>query len=62
MYDKDGNTEQGEITGVQGPPEAVEAFQENPDGFFDWLEANGWQASPGPTPMTMGRLLMIYIR
>ena len=62
VYDRDDNTEQSKITGVQGPLEAVAAFQENPDEFFDWLEANDWRANPGPTPITTGRLLMIYTR
>jgi hypothetical protein len=54
--------ETDEIVGVHGPHEAQQAAKQSWQALTDWLDANGYHATAGPTPPMVGYITLIYVK
>ena len=52
--------ETDEVVGVHGPREAQQAAEQGE--LTDWLDANGYHATAGPTPPMIEHIVLIYVK
>jgi len=52
----------GQLLNIIGPDSVRAQWQADPDGFIDWLKANGWQINPAPLPLIFERYYVIWYK